>query len=75
MHFGEMGIVHAFSCIHGSGIEQVFYFVELAIVDVDVVDESASIGIGLDINASFAITAIRAVFYEYILYTSRHFTT
>jgi len=75
VNVSEVVVVCSLACIHGCDIEEVFYLAKLATVEVDIVDEATSVGVGLDVESSLDIACIVAVFDEYISYSCAHFRT
>ena len=67
-----MRIVHTFSRIHTGNVEQVFYLVENAVPDEEVLHESATVGVGLYEDAAFAVSCIVAVLYKDVAHSCRH---
>ena len=75
VHRGEMVVVEPLAGVHRGEEEEIFDLPERAVVEEDIADESATIGVGFDVQTSFAVTAIGAILGKDLLDTVLHLAT
>ena len=69
---GKVVVVESLSGIHTGDIEQVFHFVENTVVYINITHKTSTVRVGLDEDATLAITRIIAVFHKHVLYACTH---
>ena len=74
-YIGKMGVVRTLAPIHRSDEEEVLHLVKLAVLEIDVANEAASVRVGLHVERTLAIPARCAVLDKDILHACTHFAT
>ena len=75
LHGREMMIGQPLASITAGYIEEVFHIAKTAVLYENILHKTATVGIGLDKDATLAITSIIAVLYDDVSYSRRHFAT
>lgn len=66
----EMVVVKPFAGILTCDIEEVLDFAEGAVVDKDIFHKSPAVGVGLHVDAAFAVSRIVAILNYYVAHTA-----
>jgi len=70
---GEVVVVHSLAGIHARDVEEVLHFVKLAVPYVQVLHESAAVGVALHVDAALAVACVGAVLHEHVSHSARQF--
>ena len=73
MNRGEVIVIGTLSCIHRCDVEEVLHLIELAVLEIDVVDEPATIGIRFHVKCTFVVATVSAIFHKDITHAGTHF--
>ena len=75
MNICEVMVVCSLACVHRSNIKEVFYVAKLATVEIDVVYESSTIRIGLDVKSALYVACIVAILHKHVTHSCTHLRT
>ena len=70
----EEGVVEPLASIHAGDVKKVLHLVKYTVFEGNVSDETATVGIGLDIQATLAVTSVVTILHIDILNTCGHLT-
>ena len=71
----EVIVISSLACVHGCNIKEVFHVAKLATVEVDIVYETATIRVGLDVESTFYVASIVAILHKHVTHASTHLRT